>query len=379
MMGEAAFDVLAKAKALEKKGRSVLHFEIGEPDFDTPKEIVNAAKHALDEGFTHYVGFDGIQELKDAVCEHVNECLGYEPSTDQVIILPGVKPGIFFSMLALVNKGDEVIYPNPGFPTYLSLIRYLGAKDVPIYLNERNDFEMRADEIENKISAKTKLIIINSPHNPTGGVCSKKGLEEISAIAAERGTWILSDEIYSNMVYEGKHFSVSEVDQARERTILIDGFSKSYAMTGWRLGWLVGPKRLVERMRLLPLNALSCTSSFTQRAGIEALSNSEVKGWMKSMLDTFRKRRDTIVKGLNSIEGFKCHLPKGAFYAYPNVRKTGMKSGEISDLLLNRLGVATLPGTAFGEGGEGHLRFSYASSLEVLREAIGRMKKAFNE
>ena len=379
MMGEAAFDVLAKAKALEKKGRSVLHFEIGEPDFDTPKEIVNAAKHALDEGFTHYVGFDGIQELKDAVCEHVNECLGYEPSTDQVIILPGVKPGIFFSMLALVNKGDEVIYPNPGFPTYLSLIRYLGAKDVPIYLNERNDFEMRADEIENKISAKTKLIIINSPHNPTGGVCSKKGLEEISAIAAERGTWILSDEIYSNMVYEGKHFSVSEVDQARERTILIDGFSKSYAMTGWRLGWLVGPKRLVERMRLLPLNALSCTSSFTQRAGIEALSNSEVKGWMKSMLDTFRKRRDTIVKGLNSIEGFKCHLPKGAFYAYPNIRQTGMKSGEISDLLLNRLGVATLPGTAFGEGGEGHLRFSYASSLEVLREAIGRMKKAFTE
>jgi aspartate/methionine/tyrosine aminotransferase len=379
MMGEAAFDVLAKAKALEKKGRSVLHFEIGEPDFDTPKEIVNAAKHALDEGFTHYVGFDGIQELKDAVCEHVNEGLGYEPSTDQVIILPGVKPGIFFSMLALVNKGDEVIYPNPGFPTYLSLIRYLGAKDVPIYLNERNDFEMRADEIENKISAKTKLIVINSPHNPTGGVCSKKDLEEISTIAAGRGAWILSDEIYSNMVYEGKHFSVSEVDQARERTILIDGFSKSYAMTGWRLGWLVGPKRLVERMRLLPLNALSCTSSFTQRAGIEALSNSEVKGWMKSMLDTFRKRRDTIVKGLNSIEGFKCHLPKGAFYAYPNVRKTGMKSEEVSDLLLNRLGVATLPGTAFGDGGEGHLRFSYASSLEVLREAIGRMKKAFTE
>jgi aspartate/methionine/tyrosine aminotransferase len=379
IMGEAAFEVLAKAQALESKGKSVLHFEIGEPDFDTPKQIVKAAKEALDNGFTHYVASDGILELKEAICEHINECLGYRPAIDQVIILPGVKPGIFFSMLALIEKGDEVIYPNPGYPTYPSMTRYLGAKEAPIYLKEANQFGMKASEIENKISPRTKLIIINSPHNPTGGICSEKDLEEISAIAAKHGIWIVSDEIYSHMVYVGKHFSITQLDGARERTILLDGFSKSYAMTGWRLGWLVGPKKLVERMKLLPLNAVSCTTSFVQRAGIKALKDPAVKEWMRTMLDKFRKRRDIIVSGLNSIKGFKCLLPKGAFYAYPNIEKTGMKSEEIAEWLLYKLGVATLPGTAFGSGGEGFLRFSYASSLGTIQESIERMKEALNK
>jgi aspartate/methionine/tyrosine aminotransferase len=377
--GELAFEVMAKAKKLEGEGKKILHFEIGEPDFPTPDPIIKATKEAIDNGHTHYVESIGIKKLREAVCKYTEEKIGFEPGVDQVLILPGVKPGIFISILSLVDKNDEVIFPDPGFPTYHSMISYVGAKPVPVGLTDENNFCVRAEEISDKITERTKAIILNTPHNPTGGVTGKRDIEKIEEIARENGVWVISDEIYSRIVYEGKHYSPARVDDAKENTVVLDGFSKTLAMTGWRLGWMIGPREYIDKIKYLPLNMFSCTNAFIQEAGTRALLDKESDVWIKQMVDIFRKRRDVVVDGLNSIEGFNCHLPEGAFYAFPNVKGTGIECSELSDILLEKLGIATLPGTAFGSAGKEHLRFSYASSMEDIKEAIGRLKDHFNK
>ena len=368
---EAAFEVLAKAKALERKGKKVLHFEIGEPDFNTPEIVKDEAKKSLDKNFTHYVPSQGIIELREAVCEYIEKTRNFRPTPEQVLIVPGVKPGIFYSMLSLINEGDEVIYPDPGFPTYSSLVDYTSAGDVPLKLLEKNEFRMSPDDINEKITKKTKLIILNSPHNPTGSMLKKDEIKAIYGIAEDNDVYLLSDEVYSQMTYEQKHYSVSEYDNASERSILIDGFSKSFAMTGWRLGYAIGPEELIKKMTVFLINSVSCTNAFIQKAGITALKDFDS---VKKMVDKFRERRNVIVKGLNEVNGFRCIMPMGAFYAFPNITETGKTSKELADYLLEKSGIAVLPGTAFGPGGEGYLRFSYASSIENIKEAIEKMK-----
>ncbi len=369
---EAAFEVLAKAKALERKGKRILHFEIGEPDFDTPEIVKDEAKKALDENFTHYVPSQGIIKLREAVCDYIEKTRNFRPTPEQVLIFPGVKPGIFYSMLALINEGDDVIYPDPGFPTYSSLVDYISAGDVPLKLLEKNEFRMTPDEINEKLTKKTKMIILNSPHNPTGSMLKKDEIKAIYEIAEDNNVYLLSDEVYSQMTYEQPHYSVAEYDNASERTILIDGFSKSFAMTGWRLGYAIGPEELIKKMTVFLINSVSCTNAFIQKAGIIALKDFDS---VKKMVEKFGKRRNVIVRGLNEINGFSCIMPMGAFYAFPNITETGKTSEELADYLLKKAGVAVLPGTAFGSGGEGYLRFSYASSIENIKEAIELMKK----
>ena len=369
---EAAFEVLAKAKALERKGKKVLHFEIGEPDFDTPEIVKDEAKKSLDENFTHYVPSQGIIELREAVCEYIEKTRNFKPTPEQVLIVPGVKPGIFYSMLALINEGDEVIYPDPGFPTYSSLVDYTNAKHVPIKLLEKNEFRMSPDDINEKITKKTKLIILNSPHNPTGSMLKKNEIKAIYEIAEDNDIYLLSDEVYSQMTYEQKHYSVAEYDDASERSILIDGFSKSFAMTGWRLGYAIGPEEMIKKLTVFLINSVSCTNAFVQKAGIKALKDFDS---VKKMVEKFRERRNVIVKGLNEINGFRCIMPMGAFYTFPNITGTRKKSNELADYLLKKSGIAVLPGTAFGPGGEGYLRFSYASSIENIKEAVEKMKE----
>ncbi len=288
------------------------------------------------------------------------------------MIVPGVKPGIFYSMLSLINEGDEVIYPDPGFPTYSSLVDYISAGDVPLKLLEKNEFRMTPEEINEKLTKKTKMIILNSPHNPTGSMLKKDEIKAIYEIAEEHDIYLLSDEVYSQMTYEQPHYSVAEYDNASEYSILIDGFSKSFAMTGWRLGYAIGPEELIKKMTVFLINSVSCTNAFIQKAGITALKDFDV---VKKMVEKFRKRRNVIVRGLNEINGFSCIMPMGAFYAFPNITETGKTSEELADYLLKKAGVAVLPGTAFGPGGEGYLRFSYASSIENIKEAIELMKK----
>jgi len=368
---EAAFEVLAKAKALERKGKKVLHFEIGEPDFDTPEIVKDEAKKSLDENFTHYVPSQGIIELREAVCEYIEKTRNFKPTPEQVLIVPGVKPGIFYSMLALINEGDEVIYPDPGFPTYSSLVDYTSAGDVPLKLLEKNEFRMSPDDINEKITKKTKLIILNSPHNPTGSMLKKNEIKAIYEIAEDNDVYLLSDEVYSQMTYEQKHYSVAEYDNASERSVLIDGFSKSFAMTGWRLGYAIGPEEMIKKLTVFLINSVSCTNAFVQKAGIKALKDFDS---VKKMVEKFRERRNVIVKGLNEINGFRCIMPMGAFYTFPNITGTRKKSNELADYLLKKSGIAVLPGTAFGPGGEGYLRFSYASSIENIKEAVEKMK-----
>jgi aspartate/methionine/tyrosine aminotransferase len=373
--GEAAFEVLAKAQELERKGKKIVHFEIGEPDMETPDNIAKAGISAIKDKKTHYTPSIGILELRKAVAAEVKKTRGYEPDLDQIVIIPGLKPGIFFSMLATVNLGDEVIYQDPGYPTYGSVSSFLGAKGVLIPLLEENEFRMNPDDIEKRITNKTKLIIVNSPQNPTGSVMTKKELDEIAELAAEHDIFVVSDEIYSKMTYESKHYSVTTLDKAQERTVLLDGFSKYFAMTGWRLGFMVAPKMMVQRLQDFLVSAVSCTAAFTQWAGVEALTGKQ--DFIPEMMKRFKEKRDRIVEGLNSIDGFSCLSPKGAFYAFPNIKKTGMNSQECADHLLYKAGVATLPGTAFGPYGEGYLRFSYANTLENIDIAIQRIKDSF--
>jgi len=373
--GEAAFEVLAKSQDLERQGKKILHFEIGEPDMETPENVAWAGIQAIKDKKTHYVPSIGLLELRKAVQDEVEKTRGYRPNLDQIIIIPGLKPGIFFSMLATVNPGDEVIYQDPGYPTYGSVSSFLGAKGVLVPLLEENEFRMKPEDIEERITEKTKLIVVNSPQNPTGSMMTKSELDDVAELAEEHDIFVVSDEIYSKMTYDTVHYSPTTRDEAKERTILLDGFSKYYAMTGWRLGYVVAPTILAERLQDFLVSAVSCTAAFTQWAGVEALTGDQ--SFISNMMARFKKKRDSIVEGLNSIPQFRCQIPKGAFYAFPNIVETGMTSQECADHLLYNAGVATLPGTAFGPYGEGYIRFSYATTLKNIDTAVEQIKKSF--
>lgn len=369
---ETAFEVLNKARALERQGRSIVHLEIGEPDFDTPGNVVEAAVDALHKGWTHYGPSAGLPELRQAIAEYVSRTRGVKVTSDEVVVVPGGKPIIFFSILSLVDEGDEVIYPNPGFPIYESMINYVGGRAVPIALREERDFALDVNELESLISNRTKLIIINSPQNPTGGVLPRRDIERVASVLGDRNIMVLSDEIYSRLLFDGEqHFSIMSIPGMQERTILLDGFSKTYAMTGWRMGYGVMRPDLAQHMTRLMTNSNSCTASFTQVAGIEAIRGDQSS--VDRMRDEFQRRRDMFVAGLNKIKGFSCRMPKGAFYVFPNTTGTGWKSKPLADALLEQAGVAALSGTSFGAFGEGYLRCSVANSLENLREALHRI------
>src|SRR6266700_317492 len=365
---ETAFEVLVKARALEAKGRDIVHLEIGEPDYDTPGNIIEAATNALQKGFTHYGPSAGLPELRETIAQYVSETRRVNATAEEVVVVPGGKPIIFFTIIALVEEGDEVIYPNPGFPIYESMIQFLGAKAVPIQLREKMDFRLDVDELGGLINDRTKLIIMNSPQNPTGGVLTKKDIDGIARAIGDRNITVLSDEIYSRLIFEGEHHSIMSVDGMKERCVLLDGFSKTYAMTGWRMGYGVMRADLATHVARLMTNSNSCTASFTQIAGIEALRGPQ--DVVDTMRTEFQKRRDVMVAGLNKIKGFSCRLPKGAFYVFPNITKTGWPSKKLADALLDDAGVAALSGTAFGDFGEGYLRFSVANSLENLNKAL---------
>ena len=369
---ETAFEVLNKARALERQGKSIIHLEIGEPDFDTPPNVVEAAVDALHKGWTHYGPSAGLPDLRQALAEYVSRTRGVKVTPDEVVVVPGGKPIIFFSILSLVDDGDEVIYPNPGFPIYESMINYVGGRAVPIALREERAFSLDVNELAALISNRTKLIIINSPQNPTGGVLSRRDIEQVAKVIGDRNIMVLSDEIYSRLLFDGgEHFSIMSVPGMRERTILLDGFSKTYAMTGWRMGYGVMRADLAAHMTRLMTNSNSCTASFTQVAGIEAIRGDQSS--VDQMREEFQRRRDIVVAGLNKIKGFSCRMPKGAFYVFPNITKTGWPSKKLADALLDEAGVACLSGTSFGAFGEGYLRFSVANSVENIQLALDRI------
>ena len=370
---ETAFEVLNKARALERQGKDIVHLEIGEPDFDTPSNVVEAAIDALHKGWTHYGPSAGLPELRQAIADYVARTRGVPVTSDEVVVVPGGKPIIFFSILSLVDEGDEVIYPNPGFPIYESMIHYVGGRAVPIQLREERDFGLDVNELAALINDRTRLIILNSPQNPTGGVLSKGAIHDIAAAIGDRNIMVMSDEIYSRLLFEGEHFSIMSIPGFKDRTILLDGFSKTYAMTGWRMGYGVMRSDLATHITRLMTNSNSCTASFTQVAGIEALRGDQSS--VDRMRDEFKRRRDVFVAGLNKIKGFSCRMPKGAFYTFPNITETGWPSKKLADAILQEAGVACLSGTAFGDYGEGYLRFSVANSLENLNKALDRIQQ----
>ena len=365
---ESAFEVLAKAKALEARGREIVHLEIGEPDFDTPPHVIAAAQLALDKGFTHYVPAPGIPELRTAVADFLGRTNRLTTTPDRVLITPGAKPIMFFTILALCEEGDEVLYPDPGFPMYASITSFAGATPVPVPLREENGFVIDPDELRSLVTDRTKLLILNSPHNPCGSASTPEQLQAIAEIAIEHDLVVLSDEVYWALRYDGEHHSVLDLDGMASRTILLDGWSKTFAMTGWRLGFGVFPEPLVEPVTRLMINSVSCTSAFSQHAAIAALEGP----WddVDRMLEAFRERREVIVSGLNAVPGVSCVEPGGAFYAFPNITELGVSAATLADRLLDEAGVACLPGTSFGTYGEGHLRFSYANSVENIRHAL---------
>lgn len=370
---ETAFETLAKAKELERQGKSIIHLEIGEPDFDTPLHIRDAAKKALDDGFTHYGPSAGQLELREAIAKHQTERQGYEISSDNVIVTPGGKPVMFFTIMALVEEGDEVIYPNPGFPIYESMIRYMGGSPVPMQLNEDAGYNADVDNLESLVTPRTKLMIVNSPNNPCGSVIPEPDLQRLAEIAIDNDIIVMADEIYKDMYYgDQEHVSITKFPGMRERTVILDGFSKSYAMTGWRLGYGVFPDFLVEPVVRLMTNSVSCTSVFSQMAAIAALEGPQDSVGM--MMEEFTKRRDLVVAGLNSLPGITCPEPKGAFYVFPNIKGTGLSSKEFAEKAMYEAGVALLAGTAFGSFGDGYVRISFANSQENLREAIQRLR-----
>ena len=374
---ETAFETLAKAKKLEAQGKNIIHLEIGEPDFDSPKHVVTAAKKALDEGFTHYGPSAGQPELREAIAVHQGEVNGYKISSDRVIVTPGAKPVMFFSILALIERGDEVIYPNPGFPIYESMINYVGGTAVPMKLEESKNFNANIDDLKKLINDKTKMIIINTPNNPCGSVTQIEDLEQIAKIAVENDIIVLSDEIYKDMYYQGEHYSITKFKGMKERTIILDGFSKSYAMTGWRLGYGIFPEFMIDDITKLMTNSVSCTSVFSQMAAIAALEGP--KDFTLNMMEKFKIRRDIVVDGLNSIDGINCKTPLGAFYAFPNISGTGLASSDFADIALDNYGVALLSGTAFGNYGDNYIRISFANSDDNLREAIDRLNRMITE
>jgi aspartate aminotransferase len=370
---ETAFEVLARAKALEAQGREIVHLEIGEPDFDTPKRITDVACEALRAGYTHYTPAPGMLELREAIARDASRRRNVAFSSDDVVVTPGGKPIMFFSIMALVDEGDEVIYPNPGFPIYESMIQFVGGKAVPIQLEEARDFSLDAGRLCRLVNDRTRMIILNSPHNPTGGVLARSDLEAIAAVVREHPNLVvLSDEIYSRMLYEGEHTSIASLPGMKEQTIVLDGFSKIYAMTGWRLGYGLFPSELAPAVARLMTNSNSCTCASTQMAGVAALTGSQRAS--SEMVAEFRKRRDIIVSGLNAIPGINCLTPHGAFYVFPNITGTSMTSREVADQLLYEGGVAALAGTAFGAYGEGYLRLSYANSISNIELALERIK-----
>ncbi len=368
---ESAFEVLVRARALEAQGKDIIHLEIGEPDFPTAPNIVDAAKRALDQGWTHYGPPAGLPELRQAVAEDVGRRRGILVDPSEVVITPGGKPIMFYTILALVESGDEVLYPNPGFPIYASMINFVGATPVPYALLEERGFDIDVKEIVEKINDRTRLIILNSPNNPTGGMISRSEMETLAEALKVRDVTVLSDEIYSRLIYEGDHVSPAAFSELRDQVVILDGFSKTYAMTGWRLGYGVMRPDLAQQVARLMTNSNSCTASFTQMAGVEALRGDQSS--VGNMLAEFRRRCEVIVEGLNRIPGFRCREPLGAFYAFPNIKETGKSSRDLADALLNEAGVACLSGTAFGEWGEGYLRFSFANSVENIQKALDRI------
>jgi len=368
---ETAFEVLARAKSLEATGLRIVHLEIGEPDFRTAEHIVEAAVLALKEGWHHYTPSPGIPSLREAIAEHVSATRRIDVDPAEVVVTLGAKPIIFYSLLSLAQKGDDVIYPDPGFPIYESMIRFVGARPVPVKLREEKDFRMDVEELVGAAGPATRLIILNSPNNPTGSVMGQDDLRMLANSFADRNVIFLSDEIYSRILYDGAPTSIASFPGMKDRTIILDGFSKTYAMTGWRLGYGVMNRRLAQTFTKLMINSNSCTPAFTQMAAIAALRGDQAP--VAKMVDTFRKRRDRVVELLNRIEGVSCRKPRGAFYVFPNVRALGKTSEEIAKLLLDEQGVAVLSGNAFGGYGEGYLRLSYAASMEELEEGVARI------
>ncbi|MBK9170226.1 MAG: pyridoxal phosphate-dependent aminotransferase [Bryobacterales bacterium] len=369
---ESAFEVLVRARELEARGKSVIHLEIGEPDFDTPAHVIEAGKRALDEGWTHYGPTQGYPDLREAIAAYVSRTRGIQVGPERVCVVPGGKPIIFFPMLALLEPGDEVIYPNPGFPIYESMVQYLGAKPVPVPLVEERGFSFDLDVFASCLSDRTRMVILNSPQNPTGGVIPPDDMRALADMLRDRDVVILADEIYSRIYYGDEPVSLTTFPGMLEKTILLDGFSKTYAMTGWRIGYGVMPEPLVDPVNKLMVNSNSCTASFTQKAALAALTGPQDD--VDRMVAEFRRRRDAFCAALNEIPGFRCELPGGAFYAFANVKGAGMGSKELADRLLTEAGVACLNGGAFGRFGEGYLRFSYANSLDNLLEAARRIR-----
>ncbi len=374
---EGAFEVLARARELERAGKSVVHLEIGEPDFDTPEHIKEAGIKALRDGYTHYTPSAGLLEAREAIAEHVAKTRGIPVDLTEVVITPGSKPVMLFAILALVNPGDEVIYPNPGYPIYESVARFVGGVARPLPLREPRQFRVDPDELRRLITPRTKLLILNSPHNPCGSMLTKDDLAAIAAAVVPSQCMVLADEIYWQITYDAPHHSIASLPGMKERTILLDGFSKAYAMTGWRLGFGVMPKALASRMTQLMVNSNSCAAAFTQMAGIAALRGPQQP--VHAMVAEFRCRRDVVVAGLNAIEGLTCTVPSGAFYAFPNVSRIDRDSKRLADYLLTEAGVAVLSGTAFGSHGQGYLRLSYATSVENIREGLRRMTSALKQ
>ncbi|MCD4656842.1 MAG: pyridoxal phosphate-dependent aminotransferase [Planctomycetes bacterium] len=370
---ESAFDVLARAKDLEKQGRSIVHLEIGEPDFDTPGNIIAAAKTALDDGFTHYMPSAGYDKLRESIAKYISRTRNINTEAENVVVTPGAKPIMFYSIFALAEAGDEVIYPNPGFPIYESVINFAGAKAVPIKIRKDRNFKFDIDDFRNAVSDKTKLVIINSPHNPTGGLLTEKELEVVAECAQEYDFWVLSDEVYEYIIYNGKFNSIVNLPNMLDRTILLNGYSKTYAMTGWRLGYGVMPKEFAKNIAKMITNIESCTSAFTQVAGIEALDGDQTS--VLNMVKELETRRDVMVEGINSIEGLHAEKPDGAFYLFIDVSKFAENSKEIADFLLESEGVAVLDGKCFGSFGDGFIRLSYAASMENIVEGLKRIKK----
>src|SRR5579875_4013813 len=371
---ESAFDVLVRARALEAQGRGVIHLEIGEPDFATPPHIVEAAKQALDEGWTHYGPTQGLPELREPIANYIARTRQINVGPQHVAVVPGGKPIIFFPMLALLEPGDEVVYPDPGFPIYRSMVRFLGAKPVPIPLVEERGFSFDLDLLRDSLTDRTKMLILNSPHNPTGGVISEQDIREIANLVRDRDLIVLSDEIYSRLSFTAEPpFSIASLPGMLEKTIILDGFSKTYAMTGWRMGYGVMPEWLVDAVNKLMVNSNSCTASFTQRAALAALRGPQTA--VEQMVNEFRRRRDAFCAALQQVPGFRCPVPAGAFYAFANIEGTGFSSKKLADLLLKETGVASLNGSSFGDRGDGYIRFSYANSLENLLEAAERMRR----
>ena len=368
---ETAFEVLMKARKLEADGADIIHLEIGEPDFDTPRNIIDAGVTALNSGFTHYGPSPGLQEVRDRIAQEIVDSRNISVSGDNVVITPGGKPIMFFAILALINEGDEVLYPNPGFPIYESMINFVGGVPVPMKLLSDRDFRIDIDEVATQITPKTKLMIINSPNNPCGSIIEHSELEELARLAKENDILVLSDEIYSRLLYEGQHHSIAAFEDMLDRTIILDGFSKTYAMTGWRVGFGIMPVDLVEPISRLSTNSVSCTAAFTQMAVLEAMNGPQDDA--DHIVNEFKKRRDIIVNGLNNIKGIRCPMPKGAFYIFPNVEGTGMTSREFADGLLEEGGVAGLAGESFGKYGKGCVRFSFANSAENIERALERI------